>query len=70
MVRMGAALNKRRGVRRVIDYVNVFVVQFSYNAMNAAAFHAYASTYGIYAVIIAFYGNLCTFSGYACNALE
>ena len=38
--------------------------------MNAGSLHAHAGTYGVDAVVVALYGNLCTLTRYACHGTD
>ncbi len=54
---------EQRFVSRVVDYVDVFASQFAYYAVYSVAPYANACSYGVNAVVGAFYGNLCAFAG-------
>ena len=63
-------LNEERGIGSVVDDVDIFIVQLAHDAVDAAALHAHAGTYGVNAVVVALNGNFSALARNACDAAE
>ena len=70
MCRTECALDKEGGVRGVVDHVDVLVVKFAHDTVDAATLHADTRSNGVDAVVVALSGNLCTLARDAGNAAQ
>ena len=61
------ALDKELRVTCIVDYIDIFVAQFSHDTVNACALHTHASAHRVDTVVVAFHGNFGAFARYACH---
>src|SRR5574344_24815 len=58
LCRAQGALDKEFDIRRVVDYIDVLIAEFTYDAMHTATLHTYAGSHWIDTLIIAFHSYL------------